>query len=37
MHVSMLRIPKGTIPPPVGELVDCDVRFTTVVPDIVLG
>jgi alanine racemase len=37
MHVSMLRIPKGAIPPPVGEFVDCDVRFTTVHPDAVLG
>ncbi len=37
MHVSMLRIPKGTIPPPVGEYLDCDVRFTTVQPDAILG
>ncbi len=37
MHVSMLRIPKGTIPPPVGELLECDVRFTTVAPDAILG
>lgn len=37
MHVSMLRIPRGTIPPPVGELIDCDVRFTTVQPDVVMG
>jgi hypothetical protein len=37
MHVSMLRIPRGVIPPPVGEFLDCDVRFTTVVPDVVLG
>ena len=37
MHVSMLRIPRGTIPPPVGELIDCDVRFTTVRPDAILG
>lgn len=37
MHVSMLRIPRGTIPPPVGEFIDCDVRFTTVQPDVVLG
>ncbi len=37
MHVSMLRIPKGTIPPPVGELLECDVRFTTVLPDAILG
>jgi hypothetical protein len=37
MHVSMLRIPRGTIPPPVGELLDCDVRFTTVAPDAILG
>lgn len=37
MHVSMLRVPRGTIPPPVGELIDCDVRFTTVQPDAVVG
>jgi hypothetical protein len=37
MHVSMLRIPKGTIPPPVGELLECDVRFTTVAPDAIIG
>lgn len=37
MHVSMLRIPRGTIPPPVGELIDCDVRFTTARPDAVVG
>ena len=37
MHVSMLRIPRGTIPPPVGEFIDCDVRFTTVQPDVILG
>jgi alanine racemase len=37
MHVSMLRIPRGTIPPPVGEALPCDVRFTTVQPDEVLG
>ena len=37
MHVSMLRIPRGTIPPPVGELLECDVRFTTVTPDAVIG
>jgi hypothetical protein len=37
MHVSMLRLPKGTIPPPVGEYLDCDVRFTTVQPDAILG
>jgi hypothetical protein len=37
MHVSMLRIPRGTIPPPVGELLECDVRFTTVAPDAILG
>jgi hypothetical protein len=37
MHVSMLRIPRGTIPPPVGESLDCDVRFTTVQPDVILG
>lgn len=37
MHVSMLRIPRGTIPPPVGELIDCDVRFTTVQPDAIVG
>lgn len=37
MHVSMLRIPRGTIPPPVGEYLDCDVRFTTVQPDAILG
>jgi hypothetical protein len=37
MHVSMLRIPKGTIPPPVGELLECDVRFTTVDPDAIIG
>ncbi|MCU0301446.1 MAG: alanine racemase [Candidatus Nanopelagicales bacterium] len=37
MHVSMLRVPRGVIPPPVGELLDCDVRFTTVQPDVVLG
>jgi hypothetical protein len=37
MHVSMLRIPRGIIPPPVGEFLDCDVRFTTVVPDVILG
>ena len=35
--VSMLRIPRGTIPPPVGEFIDCDVRFTTVQPDVILG
>ena len=37
MHVSMLRIPRGVIPPPVGEFLDCDVRFTTVAPDVILG
>lgn len=37
MHVSMLRIPKGTIPPPVGEELDCDIRFTTVHPDHISG
>ncbi len=37
MHVSMLRIPKGTIPPPVGEELDCDIRFTTVSPDAIIG
>ncbi|MGB8020697.1 MAG: alanine racemase [Candidatus Nanopelagicales bacterium] len=37
MHVSMLRLPHGTIPPPVGELIDCDVRFTTARPDAVVG
>ncbi len=37
MHVSLLRIPRGTIPPPVGELIDCDVRFTTVQPDLIVG
>jgi hypothetical protein len=37
MHVSMLRIPRGIIPPPTGEFLDCDVRFTTVVPDVILG
>ena len=37
MHVSMLRIPKGTIPPPVGEVLECDVRFTTVAPDAIIG
>jgi hypothetical protein len=37
MHVAMLRVPRGLIPPPVGELLDCDVRFTTVHPDLVLG
>ncbi len=37
MHVSMLRIPKGTIPPPVGELLECDVRYTTVLPDAIIG
>jgi hypothetical protein len=37
MHVSMLRIPRGTIPPPVGEFLDCDVRFPTVHPDVILG
>jgi hypothetical protein len=37
MHVSMLRIPRAAIPPPVGEYLDCDVRFTTVQPDAVLG
>lgn len=37
MHVSMLRIPRGQIPPPVGELIDCDVRLTTVLPDAVIG
>lgn len=37
MHVSMLRIPRGTIPPPVGELIDCDVRLTTVLPDAIIG
>lgn len=37
MHVSMLRIPRGTIPPPVGELLECDVRFTTVAPDTIIG
>ncbi len=37
MHVSMLRIPKGTIPPPVGERLECDVRFTTVAPDAIIG
>jgi hypothetical protein len=37
MHVSMLRIPKGVIPPPVGELLDCDVRFTTVSADAIIG
>jgi hypothetical protein len=37
MHVSMLRIPRGLIPPPVGEYLDCDVRFTTVQADVVVG
>ena len=37
MHVSMLRIPRGTIPPPVGEQLECDVRFTTVAPDAIIG
>ncbi|HEX6887464.1 MAG TPA: alanine racemase [Candidatus Nanopelagicales bacterium] len=37
MHVSMLRVARGVIPPPVGESLDCDVRFTTVQPDVVLG
>ncbi|MGV1004396.1 MAG: alanine racemase [Candidatus Nanopelagicales bacterium] len=37
MHVSLLRVPRGTIPPPVGERLDCDVRFTTVLPDAVEG
>lgn len=37
MHVSMLRIPRGSIPPPVGERIACDVRFTTVLPDAVIG
>jgi hypothetical protein len=37
MHVSMLKVPRGVIPPPVGEFLDCDVRFTTVVPDVILG
>jgi Alanine racemase, N-terminal domain len=37
MHVSMLRLPHGTTPPEVGDLIDCDVRFTTVNPDVILG
>ncbi len=37
MHVSMLRVPKGTVPPPVGEELDCDIRFTTVTPDAIVG
>ena len=37
MHVSMLRLTRGTKPPEVGDLIDCDVRFTTVNPDVILG
>lgn len=37
MHVSMLRLPRGALPPAVGDLIDCDVRFTTVHPDAVVG
>jgi hypothetical protein len=37
MHVSMLKVPRGLIPPPVGESLPCDVRFTTVAPDVILG
>jgi Alanine racemase, N-terminal domain len=37
MHVSLLRLSRGEVPPAVGDLVDCDVRFTTVHPDVVLG
>jgi alanine racemase len=37
MHVSMLRLPHGVAPPAVGDLIDCDVRFTTVHPDVILG
>ena len=37
MHVSMLRLPRGVVPPAVGDLIDCDVRFTIVHPDAIVG
>lgn len=36
-HVSMLRLPRGVIPPPQGEFLTCDVRFMTCHPDAILG
>ena len=37
MHVSLLRIPAGVLPPEVGAQLDADVRYTVANPDRVLG
>jgi hypothetical protein len=37
MHVSLVRLPSGTALPQVGDLLDVDVRLTTIHPDRVLG
>ena len=37
MHVSMLRIPEARSRRRSATLIDCDVRFTTVHPDAIIG
>lgn len=36
VSVSMLRVPRGVVPPAIGDELDCEVRYTTTRADMVL-